>query len=133
LGNVVWLAIVACREQNETRNKRRVDRARLGISLVFGLGFGMVCLARFQSGSRSAGHLHMFPVTFDDYMIFLLFTRSWLQFLFCFRLPLVQRVRGNFSGVRTPLLLHLSQNCNRANALHKNKSAHRIEELGLAI
>lgn len=27
-------------------------------------------------------HLHMFPVTFDDYMIFLLFTRSWLQFLF---------------------------------------------------
>jgi len=94
LPNVVWLAIVACREQNKTLNKGDWT----GPDWVFCWSRAWLGLVWFQSGSRSGRHLHMFPVTFDDYMIFLLFTRSWLQFLFCFRLPLAQRVRGNSSG-----------------------------------
>lgn len=53
----------------------------------------------------SLQHLHMFPVTFDDYMIFLLFTRRvafsfylarfffWVLFLLLL-LPLAQRATG---------------------------------------
>lgn len=63
-------------------------------------------------------HLHMFPVTFDDYMIFLLFTRrvafsfylAW--FVFCF----------GFCFCCCCHLRNVQRNGATADALHKNKS-----------
>lgn len=84
-GHIRGVAGYCCmpRTKPGIHNKGDSGQGQIG-SWVWGLT-GFHRRAARQSVSLSLGrHLHMFPVTFDDYMIFLLFTRSWASVFISF-------------------------------------------------
>lgn len=129
------VAIVACWQRKQRTTKEQTKPGRRIGHWTRDEGLAMGCKMQEGAGqwtrqiSRvylrrsvwpvSFQHLHMFPVTFDDYMIFLLFTRrvafsfylAW--FVFCF---------GVCFCCCCCHLRNVQRNGATADALHKNKS-----------